>query len=1710
MTLEEVKQQRANTKKSITRIKNQVEANGRGEGKTLSSAELKCRLGILESYFKQILTYQTQIEKYDPDDNGRPEIEDLYIAAKMNIQAQLGEDVHNTTMSDSTICFPVNNNKLPQLKLPTFSGKYSEYKNFITSFNQVIDREFGLSNIEKFNHLLNCLQGQALETVKAFQITNENYPKALERLKTRYDNSSLIFMENITTLFELPAMSKYNCAQLRSLVDNVSALYSSLLSLGSDSDIANSMLIYIVLEKVDDETKRKWKDSLDFTELPSWDDCSKVLERHCQFLESVDTSHTNVAHRKPDNHQSGKSKYKSSKTGYSFSVSKRVCVLCTKTDHTITRCPRFKDMDVGQRFENVKRLGLCLNCLSKGHQVNSCSSTFKCKSCSRLHHSLLHRSQSASRPSSPTAEPSTSRAALNDSHASVHTHMEKSSPEQVLLATAMVLVRDATGHYQFGRALLDSCSQLNFITDEFSQKLHLPRRKQTTEVASIGNTHSKTKYRSSTNVKSRVTDFEVSLSFCVTPHISYQPDAELDVSTWNLPPNTQLADENFFKSKRIDLLIGTETFFDILSVGQIKLGPNLPKLHKTLFGWIVAGRYLSNQSNDTGSSCMLSIEEEVDLKLQRLWEIEEIPSGSNTLTPEQADCESFFNNTVHRESSGRIVVKLPFKESADTLGLSRNMALKRFASQERRFARDSNLKSQYVSFMKEYEDCGHMSLVRSPRLDVPHYFIPHHCVFKPNSTSTKLRVVFDASCPSSSQRSLNDILMVGPTIQDELYKILLRFRLHRFVITADIVKMYRQVLIDSSHRKFQYILWRNSEEEEIRTYQLNTVTYGMSAAPYLAIKSLHYLADQYMDQFELGAKTIKSSFYVDDFIGGADSIEELTKIKTEVNEILIRGSFQLDKWHSNHRSFQDDKTIKDLNIDELAVTNALGITWDQQKDVFLFSFTPKVQIDGKITKRTILSLSSSLFDPLGLLAPLIIKSKIIMQELWILKIGWDESIPQELHLAWEYFVSDLKTLNSLEIPRFCLAAESQSVQLHGFCDSSIRAYGCCFYFRVKTYSGNVSVRLFTAKSRVAPTKRKSLPKLELCGAQLLAKLYSKVKNLFAIPNLEVFLWTDSQIVLHWLKQHSSTLSVFVGNRVSEIQDLTTGCIWRHVPTHFNPADIVSRGSTVEELASSIWFNGPAFLTLGASKWPPNKIDQLSIENQQDIDREKRKTVLSLEATSNYILDSVENYSSYLKIIRIVAWMLRFSQKTKTNIFHSDSLQPQELENALLRIVFNLQQHHFQDDIQRALKKNDPQGALKCLNPFIDSSNGFNLLKVGGRLEFAAISEGQKHPIILPSKNHFVDCYVRHLHISNYHAGPKALMSLIRQRFWIINSRNLCRRIVNSCPQCIRYRPRLLQQMMGNLPVERLNPSRPFARCAVDFCGPVNTYLRIRGKVPYKTYIAVFVCLATKAVHLEVVSDLSTDAFIAALKRMIGRRGLPTDIFCDNATNFVGANSKLAQLKSFLFDPKNSNFIINYCSNQFINFRFIPPRAPHFGGLWEAAVKSAKGHLTRTLDNTRLTYEELATAMIDIEAILNSRPISPLSSDPSDFEALTPGHFLIGAPLRSLPERDVPPIEINKLEYWARISAIKQHFWKKWSHDYINELQTRNKWTSTNSNICTGSLVIIKEDNLPPQRWLMGKIINIVRGRDDRVRVVDIKTTKGIIRRPIHRLALLFS
>ncbi|XP_039968339.1 uncharacterized protein LOC120780121 isoform X2 [Bactrocera tryoni] len=978
MSLEHSKRKRANIKRNISRIKSIVEGSKDFDEKP-SHAELQCRLGILESYFKQALSVQADIEDLDPSDTGRADLEDSYVTAKLCIQAQLGDE-GNVTINypETTAPTPVSTPSfLPRLSLPIFSGNYAEYKNFIASFTQLVAREPRLSNIERFNYLLSCLKGSALETVRAFQVTSENYPKALDRLRERFDNPTLIFLEGITSLFTLQTADKSNYQQLRSLIDKASAIFSSLESLGTSSNIAQAMLIYIVIGKCDQQTRNKWNESLDYKSLPTWIQCTQVLERHCQFLHSSDSSsHHKFESTKPI-------RITTRGQNSSFAITKPSCVLCSSDKHKIIGCSQFKDMNTNQRYDAAKKYDLCINCLSNGHRVAQCASKHRCRSCNRTHHTLLHHDNATlptlasptSLPVSQSFQPSSSCSTKPHTYnqlAATHSHMETSDHGQVILATALVLVKDSTGAYKLGRALLDSCSQVNFMTDEFAQRLHLRREKYHIGIRSIGDSVTNLKARTTTTIKSRTSAFQLSLQFGITPHIAYQPDAEIDTINWNLPANTTLADETFFKPRRIDLLLGTEAFFEALAVVQINLGQNLPTLQKTLFGWVVSGRYQSKHCTPS-KSCLLFREDSIDANMQRLWELETVDCKPNPISSDHRICERHFIATTHQDTTGRIIVRLPFKDNPAALGASYDIARRRFLAIERRLSHSPDTYSQYVSFMEEYERLGHMSVVKAPKLDEPHYYIPHHCVLKPTSASTKLRVVFDASCQTTTQTSLNDLLLVGPTIQTELYMLLLRFRLYRYAITADVTKMYRQVSLNKNDRKFHYILWRASADADLLTYQLNTVTYGTASAPYLAVRSLHYLADKHMAEFPIGAAAVKTSFYVDDFLCGADDTDALHTLKKEVIEILRRGQFPLSKWHSNHPDFMEGQNMKELCVTDDFTSSALGVTWNQRNDTLLFSFirlgrvgsstyTPSLELLLSISKLAFITQPASLLS----------------------------------------------------------------------------------------------------------------------------------------------------------------------------------------------------------------------------------------------------------------------------------------------------------------------------------------------------------------------------------------------------------------------------------------------------------------------------------------------------------------------------------------------------------------------------------------------------------------------------------------------------------------------------------------------------------------------------------------------------------------------------
>lgn len=275
----------------------------------------------------------------------------------------------------------------------------------------------------------------------------------------------------------------------------------------------------------------------------------------------------------------------------------------------------------------------------------------------------------------------------------------------------------------------------------------------------------------------------------------------------------------------------------------------------------------------------------------------------------------------------------------------------------------------------------------------------------------------------------------------------------------------------------------------------------------------------------------------------------------------------------------------------------------------------------------------------------------------------------------------------------------------------------------------------------------------------------------------------------------------------------------------------------------------------------------------------------------------------------------------------------------------------------------------------------------------------------------------------------------------------------------------------------------------------------------KCYIALFVCLTIKAYHLELVENLTTEAFIAAFRRFTARRGIPTDLYMDNGTYFAGAKNELPRL---LLEETSgcSKEIVQSLRNDGTQFHFIPPHAPHFGGLWEAGVKSTKHHLKRVIGERRLRFEQFTTVITQIEAVLNSRPLCPLTSDPAETQTITPAHFLIGRALTTVPSPCLLALPENRLDVYQLVQKMLQDFWKIWSTEYLHRLQQRPKWTVANANLKLGQIVLIKEDNLPPGKWLLAIVTGTTEGQDGKVRVVNLRTATGHLQRPIHKVCPL--
>ncbi|XP_018367879.1 PREDICTED: uncharacterized protein LOC108764239 [Trachymyrmex cornetzi] len=501
-------------------------------------------------------------------------------------------------------------------------------------------------------------------------------------------------------------------------------------------------------------------------------------------------------------------------------------------------------------------------------------------------------------------------------------------------------------------------------------------------------------------------------------------------------------------------------------------------------------------------------------------------------------------------------------------------------------------------------------------------------------------------------------------------------------------------------------------------------------------------------------------------------------------------------------------------------------------------------------------------------------------------------------------------------------------------------------------------------------------------------------------------------------------------------------------------------------------------------------------------------------TQDYVTEDrpnvFERFSSLSKLIRITALCLRFVNNARNRGVRAvGRITTQELLNSNLRLVKIVQQTAFKQDLH-VLKTQGTvsrQSRLLCLSPFIDN---LGIIRVGGRLQRATISCDAKHPILLPANHPFTCLVIRHEHQRQLHAGAQATLAAIRIRYWPLSARNSVKRCIRECIICRKADPRACEAIMSELPAYRVTPSKPFERSGVDYCGPFHIRSgQLRNAKIVKAYVAAFVCLSTKAVHIELVSDLSTEAFLNALKRFMARRGKVRHIYSDNGTNFQGASNTLKELYYMLLSKDHQDKLNYLLKEDLIEWHFISLHAPHFGGIWEAAVKSTKLHLKRVVGDSVLTFEEMYTVLTQVEAVLNSRPITPLSSDPNDLSYLTPGHFLVGDSLTAVPQQDVMYSPTSRLSRWQRVSQIFQHFWRRWSREYLQQLQQRTKWQQSKGlHPVIGDMVMLQENDSLPLHWTIGRIENVFPGTDGIPRVVSVRTAKGTYKRPITKICVL--
>ena len=1035
--------------------------------------------------------------------------------------------------------------------------------------------------------------------------------------------------------------------------------------------------------------------------------------------------------------------------------------------------------------------------------------------------------------------------------------------------------------------------------------------------------------------------------------------------------------------------------------------------------------------NNVTYICRSTIKEEVNPHIHALLESDfsEKIYEENILSQNDVQFMKLLAEHTHQDAEGYYEMPLPFVSDNPCLPDNKRCAYKRLQYLKHRFKINADYLKDYKTFMDDIICRGDAELVQSVKHanKEPVWYLPHHGVYHKKKPG-KICIVFDCSAKYEGT-SLNEQLLKGPLLINSLVGVLLRFRMESIAFMCDVEKMFHKFRVSVKHRNYlRFFWWKDSDlTVEPSEYRMKVHFFGATSSPGCANYGLKRIANDHETKSNTNAcQFIRDNFYVDDGLASTSTAEEAIHVIQDARKICRAGNLRLHKFTSNSKVVLQsipsserlhEETTMDLDFEDQPIERALGIQWCTLSDSFVYKLSLP---DKPHTRRGVLSTVASIYDPLGCIAPFTLQGKLILQQMCRDDMGWDEELSGDLLLYWRTWLDDLNNLRDLKICRCYKPSSFGNVvkwEVHHFCDASFLGYGVCSYLRITNDADDVHCQLIFAKARVAPLRVVTMPRLELTAALLAVRISKMIVAELNISDVSEHFWTDSQVAFGYIQNSARRFHVYVANRVEQIRTHTEPDQWHYVNTDVNPADYASRGLTVKSLLTSTWFHGPKFLwKVGLPH--VNEVNYLISPTDSEV---KKIVAYATNGEECDLQTRFEKFSDWSRLVRAINLLQQYGRRLHKCKLKSD-VDAIKYTEAI--IVKQIQRRWFSTEMlllmnNQTLKKGSN---LYKLDAFLDTDN---TLRVGGRLSRAAMDYGVKHPIILPKNAHITQLIIKHYHEKVHHQGRGITINEIRSNgWWIIGCTRLVASYIFKCVTCSRLRGQTSGQKMSDLPTFRLEESAPFTHIGMDCFGP---FVTVDARKEKKRYGVVFTCLASRAVHIEVIDDMSTDTFINSLRCFVAIRGPVRSIVCDRGSNFIGASNELKRAAKEI----NYDLVKNTLSYENCDFFFNVPQSSHMGGVWERQIRTIRNILNAIMKqhSKRLNLASLRTFMYETMAIVNSLPIAVSTLGDSTQEPLTPNHLLtmkskIALPLPGRFDAD----DIYSRKRWRIVQQLCNEFW----------------------------------------------------------------------------------